>query len=210
MRFEFSFDLTGKLTIFFLKKGESWRAYSNRSTQVEEKIKDFGAVSQKVFSCLRKTFLLLRAVWKFRCDKGKFGFKIWVDKVRNFKGLCHGWQFHFVCNANYSSYSLRKFRNILRMNILQLCVKQIYLPNIIWNVTNNKNELWKPATLTSLQKTRLQSVSIFSKFVHPFLLLYLLCYPYILSPFCADIFVSLNLVAVSTVWILKNFVTRLL
>ena len=178
---------------------------------MEEKIKDFGAVSQKFISCLHKTFLLLSAVWQFRCDKfdGKFGFKIWVDKVRNFKRLCHGWQFHFVDNANYSSYSLRKFRNILRMNILQLCVKQIYLPNIIWNVTNNKNELWKPARLTSLQKTRLQSVSIFSKFVHPFLLLYLLCYPYILSPFCADIFVSLNLVAVSTVWILKNFVTQL-
>ena len=139
-----------------------------------EKIKDFGAVTQKSFSCLRKTFLLLSAVWQFRCDQGKFGFKIWVDKVRNFKGLCHGWQFHFVCNANYLSYSLRKFRNILRMKMLQLCVKQIYLPNIIWNVTNNKNELWKPARLTSLQKTRLQSVSIFCKFGYPFLLLYLL------------------------------------
>ena len=139
-----------------------------------EKIKDFGAVTQKSFSCLRKTFLLLSAVWQFRCDQGKFGFKIWVDKVRNFKGLCHGWQFHFVCNANLLSFSLRKFRNILRMEILQLCVKQIYLPNIIWNVTNNKNELWKPARLTSLQKTRLQSVSIFCKFGYPFLLLYLL------------------------------------
>ena len=96
------------------------------------------------------------------------------------------------------------------MKILQLCVKQIYLPNIIWNVTNNKNELWKPAGLTSLQKTLLQSVSIFFKFVYPFFLLYLLCYPYILSTFWADIFVSLNLMAVSTVWILKNFVTQLL
>ena len=71
-------------------------------------------------------------------------------------------------------------------------------------------ELWKPARLTSLQKTRLQSVSIFFKFVYTFLLLYLLCHPYILSTFWADIFVSLNLVAVSTDWILKNFVTQLL
>ena len=208
MRFDFLFNLIGKLTMVFFKM-VNHGAYSNPGTQVGEKIKDFGAVSQKFFSCLRKTFLLLPAVWQFGCQKGKFGFKIGVDKVRNFKGLCHGWHFHFVCNVNYLSYSLRKLRNILRMKILQLCVKQMYLPNIIWNITNNKNELWKPARLTSLQKTRLQSVSIFFKFVYLFLLLYLLCYPYILSTFCADVFVSLNLVAVSTVWILKNFVTQL-
>ena len=181
-------------------------AYSNPGTQVGEKIKDFGAVSQKFFSCLRKTFLLLPAVWQFRCQKGKFGFKIGVDKVRNFKGLCHGWHFHFVCNVNYLSYSLRKLRNILRMKILQLCVKQMYLPNIIWNITNNKNELWKPARLTSLQKTRLQSVSIFLSL--SILSSFCICCV-ILSTFCADVFVSLNLVAVSTVWILKNFVTQL-
>ena len=174
-----------------------------------EKIKDFGAVSQKFFSCLCKTFLLLQAVWQFRCDQGKFGFKIWVDKVRNFKGLCHGWQFHFFCNANLLSFSLRKFRNILRMEILQLCVKQIYLPNIIWNVTNNKNELWKPARLTSLQKNDCNpfqsSLSLAIRFSFC-----ISCYPYILSTFWADVFVSLNLVAVSTVWICQNFVTQLL
>ena len=128
------------------------------------------------FSCLRKTFLLLSAVWQFRCDENIFGFKIWVDKVRNFKGLCHDWQVHFVCNANCSCYSLRKFRNTLWKKTLQVCVKQMYRPNIIWNVANNKNELWKPVRLTSFQKRQLQSFSIFFFFcllVPPFVIVLL-------------------------------------
>ena len=85
------------------------------------------------------------------------------------------------------------------MKILQLCVTQIPPKHYLKRCKQQKWTLiWKHARLTSLQKTRLQPV-----FVCPFLLLYLLCYSYILSIFWADIFVSLNLVAVSTVWILK-------
>ena len=42
-------------------------------------------------------------------------------------------------------------------------------------------------------------------FVHPCLLLYLLCYLYLLLMLWAVIFDSLNLVAVPTVWIFKKF-----
>ena len=205
MRFDFFFNLIGKLTMVFF---ESWRLLKSWYTGGGED-QGFRRCFAEIFFLPSQNLSSAVSCLTIRCQKGKFRFKIGVDKVRNFKGLCHGWHFHFVCNVNYLSYSLREFRNILRMKILQLCVKQMYLPNIIWNITNNKNELWKPARLTSLQKTRLQSVSIFFKFVYLFLLLYLLCYPYILSTFCADVFVSLNLVAVSTVWILKNFVTQL-
>ena len=47
----------------------------------------------------------------------------------------------------------------------QLRAKQICLPSIISNVTNNKNELWKTVRLTSFQKTQLQPVLISFKFV---------------------------------------------
>ena len=50
----------------------------------------------------------------------------------------------------------------------------------ISNITNNKNELWKPARLTSFQKPQLQSVLIF-KLVHPCPLLYQLAVLFILS-----------------------------
>ena len=42
------------------------------------------------------------------------------------------------------------------------------------NVTNSKNGLWKTVRLTSFQKTLLQSLLIFFKFVHPCLVLYML------------------------------------
>ena len=42
----------------------------------------------------------------------------------------------------------------------ELLVKQICLPNIISNVTSNKNELGKTVRLTSFQKAQLQSVLI--------------------------------------------------
>ena len=48
------------------------------------------------------------------------------------------------------------------------------------NITNNKNELWKPARLTSFQKPQLQSVLIF-KLVHPCPLLYQLAVLFIPS-----------------------------
>ena len=44
---------------------------------------------------------------------------------------------------------------------------------IISNVSNNKIEPWKTVRLTRFQKPQLQSTSIFFKFVHPCLFLYL-------------------------------------
>ena len=78
-------------------------------------------------------------------------------------------------------YSLWNLTNHTSMTKSQLCVKQICLLSIIWNVTNNKSELWKTVKLTSFQKPQSQSVSIFFKFVHQCPLLYLLCYLYILQ-----------------------------
>ena len=43
---------------------------------------------------------------------------------------------------------------------------------MISKVTDKKNDLWKTVRLTSFQKPKLQSVSIFFKFVHPCVLLY--------------------------------------
>ena len=82
-------------------------------------------------------------------------------------------------------YWLWNLRNHLSMTKSQLCVKQICLLSVIWNVTNNKNGLWKTVKLTSFQKPQSQSVSIFFKFVHPCPFLYLLCYLHILCIFWA-------------------------
>ena len=60
----------------------------------------------------------------------------------------------------------------------------------------------KTVRLTRFQKPQLQSVSIFFEFVHLWFHLYSLCHLYLTLTFWAVIFVSLNLVAVSAVWIL--------
>ena len=76
-------------------------------------------------------------------------------------------------------------------------------PNSISNVTNDKNELrLKTVRLTSFQNAqKLQSISTFFKFVYPFLLLYLLCYLYLLfiHVLSSYFYVLLSLVAVLTV-----------
>ena len=56
----------------------------------------------------------------------------------------------------------------------QLHVKQSCLPSLIskWNVTNSKNELLKTVRLTTFPKQQLHSISIFSMFVHPCVLLH--------------------------------------
>ena len=77
----------------------------------------------------------------------------------------------------YSSWELG---NYLWMRKSQLCIKQICFPSIISNVTNNKNDLWNTVKLTSLQKPQLPSPSIFFKVVHPRVLLYMLCFLYLL------------------------------
>ena len=56
----------------------------------------------------------------------------------------------------------------------QLHVKQSCLPSLIskWNVTNSKNELLKTVRLTTFPKQQLHSISIFSMFFHPCVLLH--------------------------------------
>ena len=56
----------------------------------------------------------------------------------------------------------------------QLHVKQSCLPSLIskWNVINSKNELLKTVRLTTFPKQQLHSISIFSMFVHPCVLLH--------------------------------------
>ena len=56
----------------------------------------------------------------------------------------------------------------------QLHVKQSCLPSLMskWNVTNSKNELLKTVRLTTFPKQQLHSISIFSMFVHPCVLLH--------------------------------------
>ena len=80
-------------------------------------------------------------------------------------------------------------RNYMVMVKPQLRVKKNCLPSIISNFTNNKSELWKLAVrLSSFQKPLLQSVSIFFKFIHSCLFLYLLGYYYLLLSFWGVIF----------------------
>ena len=55
-------------------------------------------------------------------------------------------------------YYLRKY---LWMTKSQLCVKQICLPSILSNITNNKNGFWKTVRRTNFQKPQLHSISIF-------------------------------------------------
>ena len=73
--------------------------------------------------------------------------------------LCHAWLFHFVpVTRPHSLYYLRKY---LWMTKSQLCVKQICLPSILSNITNNKNGFWKTVRRTNFQKPQLHSISIF-------------------------------------------------
>ena len=86
---------------------------------------------------------------------------------------CCQWLIYFVNNTSYASLLAMKLEKLLVNDKITVFVNRgIHLPRIISNVTNNKNELWKSVRLTSLQKSQLQSASVFSKFVHPCFLLY--------------------------------------
>ena len=60
------------------------------------------------------------------------------------KGPCYGWL--------SSDTGWQNLRNYMRMLRLAIRVKQVCLPHIISNITNNKNALWKTVRLTSFQK----------------------------------------------------------
>ena len=112
------------------------------------------------------------------------------------KGLCHSCSVHFVNKPYYASF------NWLSMKLEKL--------SIISNITNNKNELWKTVRWTSFQKPHcnpFQSPSSLSMRVSFCLsMLSIPCFRVLSGHF----YVSLNLVAVPTAWILINFVTQLL
>ena len=73
----------------------------------------------------------------------------------------------------------------------QLHVNQTCLPSIASNITSHKSELWKTGC----------SISIFFKFVHQCLFLYLVYYLYLLLAFWAVIFMF------RSIWIFINFAT---
>ena len=77
-----------------------------------------------------------------------------------------------------------------------------YVSQALYQTLQTTKMNLKTVRLTRFQKPQLQSVSIFFKFVHLWLHLYSLCHLYLTLTFWAVIFVSLNLVAVSAVWIL--------
>ena len=77
-----------------------------------------------------------------------------------------------------------------------------YVSQALYQTLQTTKMNLKTVRLTRFQKPQLQSVAIFFKFVHLWLHLYSLCHLYLILTFWAVIFVSLNLVAVSAVWIL--------
>ena len=100
-------------------------------------------------------------------------------RLSGLKRLCHSCLDHFVNNANYA------FLCAMEINVQEeiTCKRQnnSFLSNkytcqaIIQNVTNTKSELCKTIRLTS-QLTSFQKLTMSSRFVHSYLLLYLLCY----------------------------------
>ena len=108
------------------------------------------------------------------------------SKLRNNSDIFRAW-----ATCDYTSLFDVELEKILvnaDLKITALC-QTICLPSITSNVTNKKNELWKTASLTSFQKSQLQNDSIFFC-VHAsvLILLFLLCYLYLLSTFWKVIF----------------------
>ena len=64
------------------------------------------------------------------------------------------------CSSYASPFALLR-EKYLWMTKSQLCVKQICLPSILSNITNNKNGFWKTVRRTNVQKPQLHSISIF-------------------------------------------------
>ena len=101
-----------------------------------------------------------------------------------------------------SAYYLRKY---LWMTKSQLCAKQICLPRILSNITNNKNGFWKTVRRTNVQKPQLHSsFYLLDSLSTRVSFCILLCYLYLILTFWAFIFMF------HSVWILINLVTQLL
>ena len=82
----------------------------------------------------------------------------------------------FKLNANYVSVFAIELEKLSAIDKIRVLCQT----SIISIVTNDKNELYMLKHCQWVNKfsddPQLQSVSIFFKFVHPYLLLYLLCY----------------------------------
>ena len=80
---------------------------------------------------------------------------------------------HYGANLCYLQMYLYAQWNLLANDKITASWQHVHvcLPSIILNVPNNRNKLWKTVRLTSFQKPWLQSVLIFFKFVHLYLLL---------------------------------------
>ena len=115
------------------------------------------------------------------------------------KGMCHGWLLHFVYNASYASLLAMKLEKS------QLHAKQICLPSILSNNTNNEDEANKFSKTLIISCNPFKSSSSLS-----IRTAFSICcvipassFDGLSSYFC----VSRSLVAVPTVWTLIYFVT---
>ena len=121
------------------------------------------------------------------------------------------WFILLILPVTWSLFAFERYVG-KEMKKWKLRFKQMFLPSIS-SVMDENNELWKTVRLTSFQKPKFQSVLIFFMFSHLYLLLYLLSHLYhLLASFnvlSGYFYVSLNLVAVPTAYILVNFMTQL-
>ena len=133
-------------------------------------------------------------------------------KVRLLKGALSRWSTFFCWQSQsrvFIRYGTWDVTCELQNHVL---VWNKYVSQALYQMIKiTKMNFWKTAELTNFKKRQLQSVSVFFKFVHPFLLLHLLCYFYLLFMFWAVI-LMFHLVwwRFPQIWIVINLVAQLL
>ena len=118
------------------------------------------------------------------------------------------WFILLILPVTWSLFAFERYVG-KEMKKSKLRFKQMFLPSIS-SVTDENNELWKTVRLTSFQKPKFQSVLIFFMFSH-LLPSFVFAESFIPSfnVLRGYFYVSLNLVAVPTAYILVNFMTQL-
>ena len=133
-------------------------------------------------------------------------------KVRLLKGALSRWS-TFFCWQSQSRVFIRYGTWDVTCELQNhIFVWNKYVSQALYQMIKiTKMSFWKTAELTNFKKRQLQSVSVFFKFVHPFFLLHLLCYFYLLFTFWVVIFMF-HLVwwRFPQIWIVINLVTQLL
>ena len=144
--------------------------------------------------------------------------KVWIRHCLSHKGnegrLCHGWLVHFVYkHANYATKFAMKFeKQFLNDKITASCKTYMSPKDYLKRCKQQKLIFWKTsAEANKFSNTTIASTSINCMFVHLCdlcLLLHLLCYLYLVSFNIVGgyFYVLLNLVAVTSVWVLTAFV----